>query len=84
MNKTKFINSIFITCALTILLLCPASAIPAQASNITLQSTAEGGETIQPRAPVIEWVFKVENGVTYRRLYNYSTGEWIGDWIPCE
>lgn len=67
-----------------IILLSPISAIPSQAAVIPAQAAASGGETIEPRAPVIEWVYKVENGVVYRRMYNHSTGEWIGDWIRCD
>ena len=26
------------------------------------------------------WKYKIENGLLYRRLYNATTGEWIGDW----
>lgn len=33
------------------------------------------------RSDDIRWVIKTENGKTYKRLYNFSTGEWIGDWI---
>ena len=29
----------------------------------------------------IQWVYKIDNGKIYRRLYNYSTANWIGDWI---
>lgn len=65
------------------LLLCPASAIPAQAANIPSPASAAERESIEPRQPVIEWVIKEIDGKIYRRLYNYSTGEWIGDWIPC-
>ncbi len=32
-------------------------------------------------ADILEWIYKVEDGKVYRRLYNASTGEWIGDWI---
>lgn len=31
----------------------------------------------------IIWVIKRENGKTYRRLFNTTTGEFIGDWILC-
>lgn len=36
---------------------------------------------IQPRTDIKEWVFKVENGNLYKRLYNYSTARWETDWI---
>lgn len=36
--------------------------------------------TIMPRAPIIEWRYKVVNDKLYRRQYNCSTQEWIGEW----
>ncbi len=36
---------------------------------------------ISPQSYIIEWVYKVENGKRYKRLYNTSTGAWVGDWI---
>lgn len=32
-------------------------------------------------ADIIEWVYNIEGTHVYRRLYNYSTASWIGDWI---
>lgn len=84
MKKSNILKFICTICCLVILLMCSTSSVFAQTANIPTQSTPSDGETIQPRAPVIEWVFKEENGVKYRRLYNFSTGEWIGDWIPCD
>lgn len=34
-------------------------------------------------APAITWRYKSENGNVYRRLYNYTTREWVGDWELC-
>lgn len=28
------------------------------------------------------WFYKTINGKSYKRLYNYTTNKWIGDWIP--
>lgn len=36
------------------------------------------------RADVIKYVYKVENGKLYRRLYNYSKDTWLGDWELCD
>ena len=36
-----------------------------------------------PRADGIEWVYRTIDGKAYKRLYNYTTQQWIGDWIPC-
>lgn len=27
------------------------------------------------------WVYKIIGDVKYKRLYNQTTGEWVGDWI---
>ena len=36
----------------------------------------------QPRADEIRWRYSVINGKLHKRLYNFSTKKWIGDWIP--
>lgn len=36
---------------------------------------------IEPKKDVIEWRYKIENGKLYKRLYNASKDEWIGNWI---
>lgn len=84
MKKIKMLKFICTISCLTILLLCPASSVFAQTAHVPTQAMPSGGETIQPHAPVIEWVVSEINGKKYRRLYNFSTGEWIGDWIPCD
>lgn len=37
--------------------------------------------TVSPRSYIIEWVYKVENGKWYKRLYNTTTRTWVGEWI---
>lgn len=37
---------------------------------------------VQPKADEIRWRFKTVDGKVYKRLYNFSTKTWIGDWIP--
>lgn len=36
---------------------------------------------IQPYSDRIEWRYKYEDGKYYKRLFNYSTASWVGDWI---
>lgn len=36
---------------------------------------------VQPLSDNIGWRYKKENGKKYMRLYNYTVGCWIGDWI---
>lgn len=30
----------------------------------------------------IGWRYETINGTLYKRLYNYTTNSWIGEWIP--
>ena len=43
----------------------------------------ESNSTKDIWAEKIGYVYKTVNGKLYKRLYNYSRGEWIGDWILC-
>ena len=46
-----------------------------------LVPAAKAEETpILMRAPALEWRYKFIDGKLYRRLYNCSTQEWVGDW----
>ncbi len=36
---------------------------------------------IEPGSDIIDWRYKVENGKLYKRLYNFTKEQWIGDWI---
>jgi len=36
--------------------------------------------SVAPRSSLTEWVYKVENGKIYKRLYNASTATWLSDW----
>lgn len=54
-----------------------------QASNmqITEQSIqVENQSENSTRAEIIDWRYKIVNGVLYRRLFNYTRNEWIGNW----
>lgn len=42
-----------------------------------------GQEAIMPMADVYVWKYKVINNKMYKRLYNRSTGKWVGEWIRC-
>lgn len=46
-----------------------------------LQSSSAVDSVDTMRADVIQWVYKEINGKMYRRLYNYTKQEYIGDWI---
>lgn len=45
-----------------------------------LEGFAADQSAIQPKADIIEWRYKTENGKLYRRKFNYSKDRWIGNW----
>lgn len=71
-NKLAALGSV--VCIALAVLFSPASALPVQAA--TSQNPA-----IMPMRDAISWVYKIENKKLYKRLYNHSTYNWIGDWI---
>jgi hypothetical protein len=72
------------TFVLTLSVCSLQSTITAYASNQGF-STEQYGNSVTPKSDYIEWIYKVENGKLYKRLYNASTATWLGDWIyVCE
>lgn len=53
---------------------CPVSSLPVQAATAP-------DNTVQPQWDDIRYRYICVNYKIYKRLYNYSTGNWIGDWI---
>lgn len=51
---------------------CPAA---------TLTTQAAAAPEIQPQSDIIEWVYAIVSGHIFKRLYNFSTGVYVGDWI---
>lgn len=56
-------------------------------ANIGIQANAQpiltnnNTSSVSPLAAIIEWRYKVENGKLYKRLFNYTTEQWVGEWI---
>ena len=61
------------------LLCCCFLSVPYSA--ISVQAQTEDCASVQPMSQDFSWSYKVENGKLYKRLYNQTTDEWIGDWI---
>lgn len=47
---------------------------------IYIQAKNSIGEIVQTKEKT-GYRYKIENGIVYKRLYNYSQEKWIGDWI---
>lgn len=51
--------------------------------NVQVMEVTQSEQQIQPYSDIIDWRYKSENGKMYRRQYNYSKQEWIGEWELC-
>lgn len=59
-------------CLSLAILASPITSVPVQA--------APAEDAAMPCADIIEYRYKIEGHSLYRRLYNYSTANWIGEW----
>lgn len=74
--KIRKLSSFTIYTALSLLFLAPSL------SNMPILNICNTESTIAPRADVLEWRYKIENGKKYMRLYNVTKHVWIGFWFP--
>lgn len=74
MNKKikRIIQKIIFCLLLSVSLLCPHS-LSVQAASPPSSASVMSDH--------IAWKYKTENGHKYKRLFNYNTNKWIGDWI---
>lgn len=76
MKKIKRFTSILAFC-----MAFGATCVPSTFTQVEAASSDTIAEDSVTRSDNIRWVFKTVDGKLYRRLYNFSTGEWIGDWL---
>lgn len=72
-----------ITAALFLTLSLGATPLLTYAEELSAAAPSIESSTmsiISPYKDDIRWVYKFSNGKIYRRLFNYSTGQWVGDW----
>ena len=75
MRKISKITLMTVLCSLSLLFVAPELSISASAA------TPPGEDTVAPCADIIQWVFETRGNRLYKREYNTSTMEWVGDWI---
>ena len=63
------------------LTVCFLQPVPTVTAAEQCSSTTQYDSPAEPSSYNLRWIFKVENGKRYKRLYNASTREWIGGWI---
>lgn len=57
------------------------SILACPVATMSVEAAVREDESVMPMSDAIEWVFDIVEGKVYKRLYNYSTANWIGDWI---
>lgn len=62
-------------CSMSLLFIAPDFTICAQAA------TLPGSETVSPYADKVIWIFEERGTGLWKRLYNTTTDEWVGEWI---
>lgn len=69
-----------------ILLIASIVACPnlVKADVINQESPLNHETQAEPRADEIRYRYKIIDGKVYRRLFNYSKNEWIGQWELCK
>lgn len=65
------------------LMVCLSLSFPAFADNIVTDDFADivTSSDIQPLAEETEWFVRIRNGMIEKRLWSYTYGKWLTDWI---
>jgi hypothetical protein len=58
-----------------------ALVFAAPVATISAQAATPARNTASTRAQCISYVYSIKDNKLYKRLYNYTTGEYLGDWI---
>ena len=79
MKRKKFLYRV--TAAMGIALCSLSLLFVAPQTSVTAQAAGGGGTTVSPQSDYIVWIYIEADGKVYKRLWNASKEEWIGDWI---
>lgn len=77
--KTKM-KALFATLGVS-LAVCFLPLVPTVTAAEQCSYTTQYDNAIEPQSNALRWIYKIENGKRYKRLYNASTRDWVGDWI---
>lgn len=71
----RIVAGLGIACCSLSILATPVSA------PITVQAAAGNESVANPQHDVTEWYYLKLDGKLYKRLWSYTTGQWLTDWI---
>ena len=75
MKKVGKLMLMTLLCSMALFFAAPNFSIMANAA------VPPKGETAEPCKDILRWVFDIRDNKLYKRLYNTSTCNWVGDWI---
>lgn len=78
MRIKKIISIATFVLTLSVCSLQPAFTVAASNQAYSIE---QYGNKITPKSDIKRWLYKIENGKKYKRLYNASTDTWETDWI---
>lgn len=82
MKNKRIINPMIIhIIAFCVILNFPAIIVSSDADMTYNTSFVSTTTEITPKVNDIRWKYKTINGVLYKRLYDYTRKQWIGEWI---
>lgn len=80
--KKSIITTVAALSLATFILPSPRIVSAAEPVIPSTSAVVSSNPTVSPLADDIRWVYyTAEDGKTYKCLYNFSTREWIGEWI---
>ncbi|MDR1687973.1 MAG: hypothetical protein LBS21_05095 [Clostridiales bacterium] len=56
-------------------------SVDVAATNVPVAPCSQDGVDVIVYADYIDWRIAFFDGVLYKRLYNYSLEQWVGEWI---
>lgn len=68
-------------CMVVIALLSIAPAVFAAEPTETLNAASAGEDIVSPLAEETGWAYRTYNGYLQKRLWSYTEGVWLTDWI---
>ena len=78
----KIIRKIVLCMVICLTLTTSAFAVNSDCVNISVP-TAAYKDADDVNAEKVEWIYKTEDGIRYKRLWSLTRGKWLTDWIQC-
>lgn len=79
--KNRIIRNIITTVSVLSCALCLSVTPVSAAASAAAPQAIGSGTTIEPHAADRQWIYAEKDNKLYKRIFNFSTNHWEGDWI---